>query len=114
MARPLENIAHACRLDDAPAVHDRDAPRDFGHDAEIVRHQNGRRARRRLAPGQQRQHLRLHRDVEGRGRLVGDDQLRLAGHRHGDDGALAHAPGELVRILLDARFGGRDLDLAQG
>ena len=44
-----------------------------------------------------RQHLRLHGDVERGGRLVGDDQLRPPGHRHGDDRALAHAAGELVR-----------------
>ena len=33
---------------------------------------------------QQVEDLRLHRDVERRGRLVGDDQARLAGQRHGD------------------------------
>ena len=51
MARSLENIARRSPgLDDAPAIHDRDALRDFGNHAKIVRHQNGRRARRRLAP----------------------------------------------------------------
>ena len=63
---------------------------------------------------QQRQHLRLHRDVEGRRRLVGDDQLRLPRHRHGDDGALAHArrrTGADIARRASRRVG--DLDLAQ-
>ena len=51
---------------------------------------------RRASSGQ---HLRLHGDVEGGRRLVGDDELRPAGHRHGDHRALAHAAGELVRVL---------------
>ena len=40
--------------------------------------------------------LRLHRDVEGRHRLVADDELRLGDHRPGDGDALALATGELV------------------
>ena len=45
--------------------------------------------------------LRLHHDVERRGRLVADDQLGVAGQRHGDHGALAHAARELVREVHD-------------
>ena len=41
--------------------------------------------------------LRLHRDVEGRDELVGDQHLRLDGKRAGDADALALAAGELVR-----------------
>ena len=43
--------------------------------------------------------LRLDGHVERRGRLVGDQQLRVAGQRHRDHHPLAHAAGELVRIL---------------
>src|SRR6185312_14876982 len=49
-------------------------------------------------PLDQRDDLRLHRDVERGGRLVGDDQRRIGGERERDDDALAHAAGELVRI----------------
>ena len=59
------------------------------------------------------EHLRLHGDVEGRRRLVGDDELRAPGHRHGDHGPLAHAAGELVRILPRASGRIGDVDLAQ-
>ena len=41
----------------------------------------------------------MHGDVERGGRLVGDDQARIAGKRHGDQHALAHAAGQLMRIL---------------
>ena len=46
-------------------------------------------------------------DVERRGRLVGDQQLRLAGERHGDHHALAHAARECMGKLAQtpARIG---------
>ena len=62
---------------------------------------------------EERDDLRLDRDVERGGRLVGDQQPRLGGERERDHHALAHAAGELVRIVLVARFGRRDADLAQ-
>ena len=46
--------------------------------------------------------LALDGDVERGGRLVGDQQVGLAGERHGDGDALALAAGELVRIGVDA------------
>ena len=49
--------------------------------------------------------LRLHGDVEGRRRLVGDQHVRIVGERHGDHHALALAAGELVRIGVDAPRG---------
>ena len=62
---------------------------------------------------QQREDLRLHGHVERRRRLVGDQQLRLVGERHRDHRALAHAAGELVRVLVDAPAGIGDPDEAQ-
>jgi hypothetical protein len=50
----------------------------------------------------QLQNLRLDRHVERRRGLVGDEELRLTGERHGDHDALAHAAGELVRVIVDA------------
>ena len=52
------------------------------------------------------QHLRLDGHVERRRRLVGDQQLRIAGHRHGDHHPLPHPARELVRI--GARAGSPD------
>ena len=47
--------------------------------------------------------MRLDRDVERRRRLVGNQQRRVAGKRHGDHDALPHAARELVRIVVHAR-----------
>ena len=43
----------------------------------------------------------LDRHVQGGGRLIGDQQLRLAGERHGDHDALRHAAGQFVREGLE-------------
>ena len=56
----------------------------------------------RLQVEDQVEDLRLDGDVERGGRLVGDQHFRIAGERHGDHGALAHAAGQLVRIFLGA------------
>ena len=47
---------------------------------------------------QQRHHLGLHRDVERRRRLVGDQQRRPARQGHGDADALALPARQLVRV----------------
>ena len=57
--------------------------------------------------------LRLDGHVERGGRLVGDQQLGVAGEGHGDHHALAHTAGELVRVVVDALLGGRDADQLQ-
>ena len=51
---------------------------------------------------EQLEDLRLDGDVERGGRLVGDDERRVHDERHRDHHALAHAAGELVRILARA------------
>ena len=62
---------------------------------------------------QQVEDLCLDRRIERRGGFVGDQDLRIAGQRHGDHGALLHAAGELVRKLTHAPFGSRNADLAK-
>ena len=70
---------------------------------QIVRDQQQRHAALALQPQQQREHLRLHGDVERGRRLVGDQQARVAGDRHRDHHALRHAARQLVRIGVEAR-----------
>ncbi len=50
---------------------------------------------------EERQHLRLHRDVERRDRLVGDQELGLDRQRARDADPLALSAGELVRIAAE-------------
>jgi hypothetical protein len=59
------------------------------------------------------QDLRLDRHIERRCRLVGDDEFGVAGEPDGDHHALAHAPGELMRILLEPRLGLGNADQPQ-
>ena len=89
-------------LDDLAVLHHADPLRDLAHDAEVVGDEQKRHAEPRLDVFQQRDDLRLHGDVERRGRLVGNQQIGLVGERHGDHDALALAAGELVRIALQA------------
>ena len=58
-----------------------------------------------LEIGEEVEDLRLDRDVERGGRLVGDEQLGFACQGHGDEHALAHPAGHLERVLLDALAG---------
>ena len=59
------------------------------------------------------QDLRLDGDVQGGGRLVGDEQPRAAGQRHGDHGPLPHAAAELIGILVHPLRGVGHADAAQ-
>ena len=57
--------------------------------------------------------LRLHRHVQGRGRLVEHDKPRLQDQRAGDRDALALAARELVRVALGGLGVEPDLDPAR-
>ena len=69
--------------------------------------------RRRLQLLEKLEDLRLDGDIQRGGRLVGDEQVRLVGERHGDHHALALAAGELVRIALQPRLRLGDADLRE-
>ena len=89
-------------LDDLAGIHDDDVLRDLGDDAEVVGDQHDGGAGLVAQITHELEDLRLHRDVEGGGRLVGDEQLRIAGQSHGDHDALAHAARHLVGIVVEA------------
>ena len=100
-------------LDDPAGVHHRDVVGDLGDHAEIVRDEDDRGAGLLAQRAHQVEDLRLDRDVERGGRLVGDQQLRPARQRHRDHHALAHAAREPVRIVVEALLGRRDAHAAQ-
>ena len=102
VARGPEQRADRRLLDLAPGVHDHDALRGLGDHAEVVGDQDDRGAEALLELQHQVQDLGLDGDVERGRRLVGDQDLGVAGERHRDHHPLAHAAGELVRILADA------------
>ncbi len=79
-------------------VHDEHVVRDMPDDAEVVRNEEIGEAEFVLQVGNEVQHLRLHRDVERRNRLVGDDQRGIQHQRPRDRDALALPARKHVRI----------------
>ena len=76
-ARAVDHLVHRADLGDAAGVHHGDAVAGLGDHAHVVRDQHHRGAVLLAQALEQRNDLRLDRHVERRGRLVGDDQLRL-------------------------------------
>ncbi len=113
MARRLEHFGYRTRLDFLPRIHHDDALCGLGHQRQVVRDEDQRHVALALQPRQQCQHLRLHRDVERRGRLVGDQKARVAGDGHRDHHALRHAAGQLVRVCIEPRRRVGNLDLLE-
>ena len=69
----VEDLRRGCPVSTTrPAVHDEDAVGDVGDDAEVVGDQDHRQAPLAVELLEQAQDLRLDRDVERGGRLVGD------------------------------------------
>jgi hypothetical protein len=86
----------------APGIHDHDPVGEIRDDAEIVGDQDDRGSEPRAQLPEQIEDAGLDRDVERRCRLVGDQDLGVAGKRHRDHHALAHTARELVGVLVDA------------
>ena len=85
----------------------------FGDHAQIVRDEQDRHAAFVAQLAQQVENLGLDRHVERRRRLVGDQQLRIAGQRHRDHHPLPLPAGQLVRIRIDPLLGFGNADFAQ-
>ena len=100
MQRPVEHGRLGADLDDPPEIHHRDPVADMLDHAKVVRDEQIGDAALVLQVAQQVQHLRLHRDVERRDRLVGHDQAGIERQRPGDAEALPLAAGELERVFL--------------
>ena len=113
MQRPDQRVVDGGILDHLARIHRDHARAGLGDDAEIVGDQHQRRLRCLAEVAQQFQDLRLHGDVERRGRLVGDQQLRPADQGSRDHHALAHAAGKLMRIVVDAALRRGDADPPQ-
>ena len=89
--RVREQLLDGRLLDLAARVHDDDAVGDVRDDAEVVRDQDDRGPETLAQLTQEVEDAGLDRHVQRRGRLVGDQDLRVAGERHRDHHALPHA-----------------------
>ena len=104
MLRVLENLFDRAFLDLVAAEHDHDAVGHLRHHGHVMGDEHHRRAGLALQPVDQGQDLGLDGHVQRGGRFIRDQQARLAGQRHCDHHALAHAPAQFMGILLQAAF----------
>ena len=107
MLRTLEDLLDRTLFDDPAGVHHDDPLAQARNQRHVVRDQHHRGVQLAVKLLHQLDDLGLDRDVKGRGRLVGDQQVGFVGKTHRDHRPLTHAAGELMRVVLDARFGGR-------
>jgi hypothetical protein len=112
MAGIVEDLAHIAGLHHLARIHHHHLVAQFRDQPQIVGDDDHGRLQFALQFAQQMDDLRLHGDVERRRRLVRQQQRRVHQKRHRDAGALAHAAGEMVRILVDARGRIGDADAA--
>ena len=101
MVRPAEDGLRAPELHQPAEVEHGDAVGEVADDAEVVRDEEVGDAALRLQLDEQVEDRRLHRHVERRGRLVADDELRVAGERPRDRDALLEPAGKLRRPRRD-------------
>ena len=113
VSRIAEDILGCPAFDDPRGVHDVHAIRVARHDAEIVGDDHDRDAEPPREILHELEDLGLDRHVERCRRLVGDQQLGIAGEADRDHHALAHAARELMRILLQPALGIGDADQRQ-
>ena len=98
MLRREEHIVCGPDFDDGAQIHDRHAVGDVAHHCQVVGNEQQREAKRTFQFTQQIDDLRLHGNVEGRDRLVADDELWTHDERPGDADALSLAAGEFVGV----------------
>jgi hypothetical protein len=112
--RPVEEVEDGGVLDGASGVHDADGVGVLGDEVEGMCDEQDGEVALLLEFFEELEDLRLHGDVEGGGGLVGEEELGLAGECDGDHDALAHAAGELVRVVVEACARVVDSDAGEG
>lgn len=100
-------------FDDPSGVHDNHAVAVLGDESQVVRDEDGGGSHVFSHVAQEGEDLVLDGDVEGGGRLVGDDEFRFAGEGDGDDDALLHASREGVRVAFGDDFRAGDFDFGE-
>ena len=93
----MKNRRHIGAFHGAAGIHDKHIVGSFRDDAHIVCDHDRRRACFPLRHLDQVQNLRLDGDIQSGGGLVGNKYARIISDRNGDDDALPHTTGELMR-----------------
>ena len=113
MTRAVKHRIGRALLGDACGIHDDDAVGIARDHAEIVGDDDERDVEFARQILHQFENLRLDGDVERGGGLVGDDELGIARESDRDHHALAHAAGELMRVLIEPALRVGDADERQ-
>ena len=108
-----ENLIGHTDFNDLPCIHDGYAVSNIGDHTQVVGDIDDRHVLLFLKAADQVQNLGLNCDVQCSCWLITDQNLWLAGNCNGNDNALAHATGKLMRILLVAAFRVLDTDCFQ-
>ena len=105
--RFVKDVIDRAGFHDGAAAHHLYLVRKSCDHTHIVRNQNDRGFQLVLQVAHDFQNLRLYRDVQRGGGLVGNQKIGAADRRHRDHHALAHAAGQFMGILLQplAAFG---------
>ena len=100
--RRAEDFVHLSRFEHFARAHHDHAVGDFGDDPHVVRDEEDAHAGFFLKRADEREDFGLHRHVERRCGLVGDEKRGAGRQGHRDHHALAHAAREHVGITLGA------------
>ncbi len=92
-------------LNDVTSIHHVDGVDHLSNHTEVVGNPHDCHAQFLLQLDDQIDDLRLDGDIQCGGGFIGDQQFGLAGKRHGDHGALAHAARELMGVVIQALAG---------
>ena len=98
MLRIAEDVLQPARFHDLAVIHHHDLLGDVGDDAQIMRDDQNRHPQFRLQVNDLLQYLGLNCHIQSSGRLVGDQQRRMADQGHGDHRPLAQPAGKFERV----------------
>jgi len=109
----VEKLHRLGPLDDLAGVHHRDLVGRLGDHAHVVGDEDHGHPVLAAQVVEQIEDQGLNGDVEGRGGLVGDEQLGSAGDGQGDHHPLAHPTREAMGVVAQMLGRGREANLLQ-
>ena len=114
MGGMIEDILCCTLFHNTARIHDHDVIRHLRDHAQVMGDQHDRRIDAVLQVPEQIQDLRLDRHIQCSRRLIGYDDLRIAGQRHGDHDPLPHTTGQFMGIHAVYTLTVGDSDHLQG
>ena len=105
MTALVENLFGRAELNGATGVHNHDLVGHVGDNTQVVGNHDDGVTVLLLHLLHELNDLSLDGNVQSGRRLVGNQDVRIAGKSHSDHDALTHTTGELVRVLVDALLG---------